>query len=261
MKITRINKYRRNPFSNGCSVHVISGVVVVLRGGSRSPRARSSTTSTPGITANRNSVRYWPGQIKRNTAARIGPTAAPAWSIARLKPNARPRVSGATESAIKASRGGFRVPFPNRSARRIARSCQGDVMIPISGRVTPAKAYPDSTNPFREPIRSDQAPDQSFTTLDAESTIPSITPSQNRLPPRTDNRNCGSRGKIISLATSLRKLTHPRMVTLGGSRRFEAVSTCCGGWYTVKDRFSPWSSTTEHTHTSLPSWLRAPPSQ
>ena len=132
---------------------------------------------------------------------------------------------------MRASRGEFRVPLPIRSPSRIARSCHGAVMIPINGRVTAAREYPNRTNPLREPIRSDQPPDQSLTMLDAESTIPSITPSENRFPPKTVRRNCGSSGKIISLATSLRKLTHPRTLTFCGNgwrRGGGLVSNVCG---------------------------------
>jgi hypothetical protein len=56
-----------------------------------------------------------------------------------------------------------------------------------------------------------------LTALEAESTIPSITPSENRCPPKTVRRNCGSSGKIISLATSLRKLAHPTTLALCGT--------------------------------------------
>ena len=45
---------------------------------------------------------------------------APALSIARCRPKARPRCSGGTMSAIRASRGEVRMPLPTRSAKRIA---------------------------------------------------------------------------------------------------------------------------------------------
>jgi len=48
------------------------------------------------------------------------PIIAPDVSKARVTPNAKPRFSSLTESAIKASRGAVRIPLPTRSAQRTA---------------------------------------------------------------------------------------------------------------------------------------------
>ena len=54
-----------------------------------------------------------------------GPSAAPKWSIDRLRPKARPRSDGETASASSASRGPERIPFPARSSRRAPSTCHG----------------------------------------------------------------------------------------------------------------------------------------
>ena len=51
-------------------------------------------------------------------AATNTPAKAPVVSMARWRPNATPRYSGAVESAISASRGEVRIPLPNRSPTR-----------------------------------------------------------------------------------------------------------------------------------------------
>src|SRR3990172_6664904 len=72
------------------------------------------------------------------------------------------------------------------------------------------------TNPLRLATRSDHAPDPSLSKLDTESATPSMIPRSKRLPPSTVMRNCGSRGKIISLATSFRQLAQPSSLTFRG---------------------------------------------
>jgi len=52
------------------------------------------------------------------TAATSTPAKAPVVSMARWKPYATPRFSGIVESAISASRGEVRMPFPSRSPTR-----------------------------------------------------------------------------------------------------------------------------------------------
>ena len=75
---------------------------------------------------------------RRNAKARSGPITAPAWSAARWKPKARPRIAGSTESAIRASRGAPRIPFPTRSVTRMASTCPADWARPIRGRIREA---------------------------------------------------------------------------------------------------------------------------
>ncbi len=68
-------------------------------------------------------------------ASREPPTA-PAWSIARVKLKARPRVSGPTESLIRASRGEVRTPLPTRSRNFSPTTCPPAQVVPPK----PAKA-------------------------------------------------------------------------------------------------------------------------
>ena len=53
-------------------------------------------------------------------AAMTKPSTAPKVSAARWNPNASPRFSSSIESATSASLGAVRIPFPTRSAQRIA---------------------------------------------------------------------------------------------------------------------------------------------
>ena len=76
--------------------------------------------------------------VFRRSAAASGPATAPALSMARWRPKARPRVAGETSEAISASRGAVRIPLPTRSANRIARTCTQPVARPISGRTRAA---------------------------------------------------------------------------------------------------------------------------
>jgi hypothetical protein len=61
----------------------------------------------------------WRANIQTISRTITGPSVAPAVSIARWKPNARPRLSGSVVSAISTSRGALRIPLPNLSANRI----------------------------------------------------------------------------------------------------------------------------------------------
>ena len=97
---------------------------------SRSASAITATAMIPGRSAAsarsrkvaRSSCAASPSERPTISAASPTPIVAPAVSIARWKPNARPRRSGAVESAISASRGAVRIPFPIRSPTRAART-------------------------------------------------------------------------------------------------------------------------------------------
>jgi len=56
--------------------------------------------------------------------------------MARWKPKAAPRISGAVTSAMSASRGEVRTPFPTRSAKRSASTAGQAPARPMSGRAT-----------------------------------------------------------------------------------------------------------------------------
>ncbi len=107
------------------------------------------SASSAGIAERRNTVRS--GTCIHVSAAKpmSGPSTAPALSLALWNPNARPRIDGSTESAMSASRGDVRIPFPTRSVMRIAATCVTLWANPISGRTNPASAYPNTTSGFR----------------------------------------------------------------------------------------------------------------
>ena len=70
--------------------------------------------------------------------ASIGPSTAPAWSMPRCSPNARPRSTAGVASAISASRGGVRSPLPRRSTTRSPMTCHAAPVTAITGRTTTA---------------------------------------------------------------------------------------------------------------------------
>src|SRR3954447_7434299 len=79
----------------------------------------------------------------------------------------------------------------------------------MSGRTADARPYPAKTSFFGEPQRSDHHPDRILSALFAASAAPSMTPSDMAPAPSTWVRNSGSSGYTISLAMSVKKLTHP----------------------------------------------------
>ena len=70
------------------------------------------------MTATQKTARMLLAKNAMRPMARSGASKAPAVSNACLRPKARPRISGAVSSAIIASRGEPRTPFPIRSANR-----------------------------------------------------------------------------------------------------------------------------------------------
>ena len=114
----------------------VRGATGVRLGASWTRRQMNASVTSPGTIASRKSRRSAPGQIQRNAAATSGPSAAPAWSIARMWPKARPRTAGSTRSATRASRGPLLIPLPKRSAARTRIAPAGEVTSPISGRTT-----------------------------------------------------------------------------------------------------------------------------
>ncbi len=94
----------------------------------------------PGIAAIRKTRRS--RSLSSATSARpsSGPSTAPAVSIDRCSPNARPLISGAVESAIRASRGLPRTPLPNRSTN-LAISTTGQTV------AIARMSFPQAPNP------------------------------------------------------------------------------------------------------------------
>ena len=63
-------------------------------------------------------------------------------SAAPRSPNALPRTLGSTESAISASRGELRIPFPTRSLTRINNTCIAVCAMATSGRIDRRQRIP-----------------------------------------------------------------------------------------------------------------------
>ena len=81
-------------------------------------RNSSKTETTPGSTANHSTLRMSSAKCHISAIASSGPSTAPMVSIDWRRPNAAPRISGATRSPTIASRGAPRMPLPKRSVRR-----------------------------------------------------------------------------------------------------------------------------------------------
>jgi hypothetical protein len=71
-------------------------------------------------------------------------------------------------------------------------------------------AYPPTTNGLRLRTRSDHNPDTAFRIEATASAPPSTSPTIIAPAPRTDVIKSGSRGKIIWLDKSVKRLTRPR---------------------------------------------------
>ena len=104
--------------------------------GSRMPSA-SARHSTAG-TIDQTNTSFSATPEASSAAASSGPMTAPALSIARCSPKARPRRSGPALAASSASRGEVRRPLPTRSAKRSSSSPGQLVTSATSGRPMPA---------------------------------------------------------------------------------------------------------------------------
>ena len=112
----------------------------------------------------------------------------------RCSPKARPRSSSGVTSAISASRGGVRSPFPNRSTTRRPMTCHAAPVTAMTGRTTTAMKYPSTIIGPRKRARSARRPAPSFTNAAANSAAPSSAPSACAPPPSTPVTNAGSNG-------------------------------------------------------------------
>ncbi len=106
-----------------------------------------------------------------------GPSTAPTESIARSKPNARPRRPSAEVSTNNASRGEVRMPFPNRSANRAANTTGHTAASASIGLDTAVSAYPTNATALRRRMRSETQPETPLTTLAEPTARPSIKPT------------------------------------------------------------------------------------
>src|SRR6267143_1469159 len=178
--------------------------------------AASITTKTPGTKLARITVLTSACRVS-NAQATSGPITAPTWSSPRCNPNARPTSGAGVTSAISASRGGVRNPFPSRSTTRNPMTCHAAAVIAMTGRTIAARKYPPTISGPRRDGRSASRPAMSFTSAAAASAAPSSAPNATAPPPRTPVMNAGSSGYTISLAKSLRRETAPISLTCLGS--------------------------------------------
>src|SRR6266566_4987606 len=177
--------------------------------------AASITTNTPGTKLARITVLTSACRVS-NAQATSGPITAPTWSSPRCSPNARPTSGAGVTSAISASRGGVRSPFPSRSTTRNPMTCHAAAVIAMTGRTSAARKYPPTISGPRRSGRSASRPAISFTSAAAASAAPSSAPNANAPPPSTPVTNAGSSGYTISLAKSLRRETAPNSLTCRG---------------------------------------------
>src|SRR5439155_1301987 len=76
----------------------------------------------------------------------------------RCNPKARPRSSAGVTSAMTASRGGVRSPFPSRSTTRSPITCHAAPVTAMTGRTTTAMKYPSTIMGPRRGTRSANRP-------------------------------------------------------------------------------------------------------
>jgi len=98
----------------------------------------SNSTNTPGTMLAPITVRSPALPDASSHQATIGPNTAPAWSMPRCSPKARPTRSAGVASAINASRGGVRSPLPSRSTTRSPITCHAAPVTAMTGRTTTA---------------------------------------------------------------------------------------------------------------------------
>src|SRR5512137_1142333 len=116
-----------------------------------------------------------------------------------------------TDSAMIASRGASRIPFPTRSISRQKRT-KGHVCAKAkSGFVRDDSPYPAKTNGFRRFILSDQYPEKTFSKDAVVSAAPSTSPTIHALAP-SDSKNKGTTGNTIWLDRSVKRLTKPTII-------------------------------------------------
>ena len=114
---------------------------------------------------------------KNSNTVKRGPTNAPRLSPTPSMPNAFPRYSGATDSAINASRGAERLPAPRRSAN-LAPSTPGQaVAIPINGFDKAERTYPTSAIGFRFCNLSESHPEKPWIIFCVACAMPSMIPT------------------------------------------------------------------------------------
>ena len=179
----------------------------------RTGRTRSANVSaapSPGMSVNQNAARKVgsspypssPGGFDHTSHAAIsGPTTAPRVSPARWKPNALPRSAGSTASEMMALRSGPRTPLPSHASDFASSTSGQPTATAHSANATPVRAYPETTNAFRSPIRSEYQPTSSFAALETNSATASIAPRASPACPR-DNPSTRRNGARSAVANS-----------------------------------------------------------
>ena len=128
-------------------------------------------------------------------------------------PKALPLEEGKVESAITASLGAVRNPFPVRSIGTNTAKAGHAFIKGNSNFARQDIKYPPNIKGILFPNLSDQYPEKTFKMPEILSPRPPISPTAIPAPPK-DAINKGIIAKIISLETSFMKLTRPKRRTL-----------------------------------------------
>ena len=117
--------------------------------GSRTPTMSRVTDAKAGTAASQNTARKSPANHSIAAMASKGPRTAPTVSSAWRSPYAAPWEAGGVMSAISASRGAPRMPFPTRSINRAVTTQPNDVAKGNKGLLKAASPYPSAVKSFR----------------------------------------------------------------------------------------------------------------
>ncbi len=158
------------------------------RSGSSTPTTSSSTASAAGITAIQNTRRKLSAKYSIAAIAIRGPPTAPTVSSAWRSPKLAPRTASGVMSAISASRGAPRMPFPIRSAMRAPTIQPSDGASGKTGLVSAASPYPSTTSALRRRKKSERKPENTLTISAVASANPSRRPIVSVLAPSSSAR-------------------------------------------------------------------------
>jgi len=103
--------------------------------------------------------------------------------------------------------------LPTLSENLITNTCEPLCANAKSGFEIVDREYPIPTNNFRFFILSENQPEKTFKILAVVSATPSMSPMNALSTPSVTDKNTGSKGYIISVEKSVKKLTNPKMKT------------------------------------------------
>ena len=151
----------------------------------------------------------------RRADATSGPTTAPAWSIARWNPKARPRSSGGVTWARSASRGAPR-PLPMRSTMRHGQDVPGGRGRRHQRSCDRRGVYPATISGLRRRMRSETRPETTLARLANDSARPSTSPTNGTRPEHAGEERWQQR--IDHLAAGVREQTDQPQTPDGGGK-------------------------------------------